>query len=131
MVGIELEKLKMAPDRRAVRLAAVRVKAHYAIFQLAFKVNAIGLAVDPILHPYFFGGIVMVEALAHASSARPVFQQHALINDGLNAAGSNRTVALRGNNVPFSNPEIKLAIFRMMSAWVRNGVRLFNDRFIG
>src|SRR3954463_457406 len=113
MVGIELEKLKMAPDRRAVRLAAVRVKAHYAIFQLAFKVNAVGLAVDPILHPYFFGGIVMVEALAHASSAaRPVFQQHALINDGLNAAGSGGTVALRGNNVPFSNPEIKLAIFR-------------------
>lgn len=72
----------------------------------------------------------MVEALARASAAaRPVFQQHTLINDGLNAAGSGRIVALRGNNVPFANPEIKLAIFRMMSTWMRDGISLLDNRF--
>src|SRR5215510_588682 len=116
MVGIQFEELKMAADGCAVRLTAVCVITHHAIFQLAFKVNAVGLAVAPILHPYFLRGIVMVEALARTSSAAsPVFQQHALINNGLNAAGSGRIVALRGDNVPFANPEIKLAIFRMMS----------------
>ena len=114
MVGIKLNELKMSPDRRAVRALAVSVITHYSIFQLSFKVDAVGLAINLVLYPYLPGAIVMVKAFAAAAiAAAPVFQQHALVNE-LNAAGSCRTMSLRGDHVPITKPEIKLPVLGMM-----------------
>ena len=50
--------------------------------------DAIGLAVNPVLDPLLGRGVIVVEALAgSAVAAGPVFQQHTLVDDELNAAG--------------------------------------------
>ena len=53
MVGIELKELKMAFDGCAIRLVAIGIKTHHAIFKAAFKMDAVGLAIHPVLYPYF------------------------------------------------------------------------------
>src|SRR5262245_39922504 len=64
VVGIEFDKLEMALDRRAVRLAAIGEKAHHALIQVPFEVDAVGLAVNPVLDPLLHRSVIVVETLA-------------------------------------------------------------------
>src|SRR5262245_31246333 len=127
MIGIELEKLEMALDGCSVCLAAVGKKTHHTVIEMAFKVDSIGLVVNPVLDPLFRCCVVVIEALTGSpGSAGPVFQKHALIDDELNAAGSGRVVALRSDHVPFADPEVELPVLRLMRAGASDSIGLFD-----
>ena len=121
MVIVEFEELQVAASVRAVGVETVGVKAHHAIFQGTFEMNAVGLVVHPVLYPLLSSRIVVIEALTAAASG-PILEENAFIQDELNAAGARRIVPLRRDHVPFANPEIKLAIFGLLGARMSHAV---------
>ena len=74
MIGINRDELHVPLDSSPLCVNAVRKIAHHAVFQPAFKVHAVGLAVDPILDPFFQTSVIVVEALARSASG-PVFPE--------------------------------------------------------
>src|SRR5690242_18917320 len=86
---------------------------HHAVFQSAVEENIAPGTVDPILLPAFQGPSVNVVALSRASfSAHPILLDHAIPQNQLDLAASGWRLALRGEHIPFSQPEIELPVFR-------------------
>src|SRR5687768_1090298 len=66
--------------------------------------------------PFAIISIIVVEALSTAAlRARPVFKNHATVNDSLYAAGSGE-LPLRVHHIPLAYPEIELLVFRRNQA---------------
>src|SRR5579864_4712400 len=59
MICIDRDKLHVSPDRRATGIGAVSKITHHAVFQPAFKMDAVRLAVHPILYPLFQACVIV------------------------------------------------------------------------